>query len=64
MDEPSLLEALGSPDLELLPPAAGSPEWAARRNRLRHLLRAAGCHAALRTPASLWAAAGSPGAKT
>ena len=61
MDELSLLEALGSPGFDLLPPAAGSPEWAARRNRLRHLLCAAGCHAALRTPASLWAAAGAPG---
>ena len=61
MDEISLLEALGSPNLELLPPAAGSTEWAARRNRLRHHLRAAGCHASLRTPASLWAAAGAQG---
>ena len=26
MDEPSLLEALGSPDLERLPPFAGSPD--------------------------------------
>ena len=61
MDEISLLEALGSPNPELLPPAAGSTEWTARRNHIRHHLRAAGCHAALRTPASLWAAAGSPG---
>jgi hypothetical protein len=61
MDEPSLLEALGSPDLERLPPFAGSPEWAGRRNCLRRLLQAAGCHAALRTPSSLWAATGSPG---
>ena len=61
MDELSLLEALGSPSLDLLPPAAGSPEWTARRNRLRHLLGQAGCRAALRTPASLWAAAGAPG---
>ena len=42
MNEISLLEALGSPNLELLPPAAVSSEWAARRNRLRHHLRAAG----------------------
>ena len=38
MDEISLLEALGSPSPELLPPAAGSNEWAARRNCLRHHL--------------------------
>ena len=61
MAEISLLEALGSPSLELLPPAVGSTEWTARRNRLRYHLRAAGCQALLRTPASLWAAAGAQG---
>ena len=61
MAEPSLLEALGSPNLELLPPPAASGEWAARRNRLRAQLAAAGCHAHIRTPAALWAAAGVEG---
>ena len=61
MTEPSLLEALGSPSLEALPPLAASAEWTACRNCLRAHLRALGCHAHLRTPASLWAAAGVPG---
>ena len=61
MTDISLLEALGSPSLELLPPTAASAEWTARRNRLRAHLRAAGCHAHLRTPAALWAAAGAQG---
>ena len=46
MTEPSLLEALGSPSLEALPPLAASAEWTARRNCLRAHLRALGCHAA------------------
>ena len=61
MADISLLEALGSPSLELLPPAVCSAEWTARRNRLRYHLRAAGCQALLRTPASLWAAAEAQG---
>ena len=61
MAEVSLLEALGSPSLELLPPSAASAEWTARRHSLRAHLRAAGCHAHLRTPAALWAAAGAQG---
>ena len=61
MAEPSLLEALGSPSLEELPPPPASAEWAARRNHLRTHLAAVGCHARIRTPAALWAAAGVEG---
>ena len=42
MAEPSLLEALGSPSLELLPPPAASAEWTARGNCFRAHLLAAG----------------------
>ena len=58
MTEPTLLEALGSPCLEALPPPAATAEWSARRAGLRRLLFLSGCRAPLRTPASLWAAAG------
>ena len=52
MAEPSLLEALGSPNLEVLPPPSASAEWTARRDCLRAHLAAAGCHAHIRTPAA------------
>ena len=57
MDERTLLEALGSPSLESLPPFATAAEWTMRRNILRTLLLPLGCRAPLRTPAALWAAA-------
>ena len=61
MTETSLLEALGFPNLELLPPSASAAEWSFRRNSLRAHLRALGCTTSLRTPAALWAAAGIQG---
>ena len=56
MAEPSLLEALGSPCLELLPPLAAAADWLRRRTSLR--THALGVRAPIRTPAALWAAAG------
>ena len=61
MAEPSLLEALASPNLELLPPPAALAEWIARRSCLRARQGAAGCHALMRTASALWAAAGVEG---
>ncbi len=62
MAEPTLLEALGSPCLESLPPPAVAAEWRLRRSILRARLHAvgsrSGCTPALRTPAAVWAAAG------